>query len=138
MTADDILKPDSSTSRNWEPKQLLGSDNWESFRTLGEEATTTVQLPVRFGTMEFRDEATREVMKSFSYAESPIDAEVGSLFWRPAEILVLVGTEGSMGSPLLRESTGILALDQFVIREIKRIANLRLVPQGYYRVVFGP
>lgn len=138
LSAGDILQNPSMAPKDWNPKELLGPENWENFRTLGEERVDMVTLPVRFASMEFQTEASRDVVKSFNYAENPLEVDFGNLFWRPAEVLVYVGTEGSMGAPLLQVSSGVVALDQFVIREVQRISNMRLVPEGYYRVIFGP
>ena len=138
LSSEDILQDPSMALTEWNPKALLGAENWENFRTLGEESVEMVSLPVRFASMEFRTEASRDVVESFNYKKNPLEVDLGNLFWRPAEVLVYVGTEGSLGNPLLQVSSGVVALDQFIIREIQRISNMRLVPEGYYRVVFGP
>lgn len=138
LSAEDILQNSLLAPSDWNPKELLSAENMENFRTLGQEKVTLTTLPQRFACMEFRSEASRLVVKSFNYAENPLDVDFTNLFWRPGEVLVYVGTEGSMGAPLLSVSSGVVALDQFIIREVRRISNLRLVPEGYYRVVFGP
>lgn len=138
LRAEDVLKPDSGNQPTWSAEAMLAPEVWEHFRTLGQTGVKALELPGRFGVMEFQKEDSREMVSEFLFGKNPIDADLSAVFWRPATVLVYVGIEGSVGAPLIRESTGIVALDQFVIQEVQRISNLRLVPVGYYRVVFGP
>lgn len=138
LLAEDILDPIDQGQSHWNPMELLAGAHWQTFRSLGEQALPEQPGLARFAMMEFRDESTRELRARFPYVNNPLEADLSNLLWPPVSVLVVVGTEGSMGMPLLDESSGITALDQFVVREARRIANLRLVPAGYYRVVLGP
>jgi len=134
----DIVRPESRQTTVYSPMQLLDSSVWESFRTLGEEDSNLPVLPKRFGVIEFQDEATRVVIAAFPVEKKPADVDLTNVLWKPVSVLISVGNEGSLGSPFLCESSGIVALDQYLVQEVQRLSNLRLVATGYYRVVFGP
>ncbi len=138
LGTDDILSSLVEEPSSFSPEDLLGDEVWQHYRTLGETKTIPPTLPDRFAVLEFQEEGSRQVVSTFPFWRNPLEIDLSSTFWRPATALVYVGTEGSLGAPFLRESTGIVALDQFLVREVQRIANNRLVPRGYYRVVFGP
>ena len=138
LDAQDILKPVAPEAELLEPGVLLEGELWHTFHTLGERSRTVASGAERFAVMVFEPEAGREEIARFLYAENPINVDLSNILWRPVEVLVWVSTEGSLGSPILQESSGISALDQFAMQEAQRIANLRWVPQGYYRVTLGP
>jgi hypothetical protein len=137
LDAGSIIESSSHTLASWEPMDLLGSDVWPVLRTLGEAPKVPTLLPERFAVMAFIDEATREACCEFPYPEKPVGLEVNTTLWRPVVVFMQVAVDGAVGFPFLRESSGVSALDHFAMREAFRIANLRLVPPGYYRVVLG-
>ena len=138
LNAQDILKPVALEAELLDPSVLLEGELWHTFHTLGERAQPVSSGTERFAVMVFEPEAGREEVARFLYAENPINVDLSNILWRPVEVLVWVSTEGSLGSPILQESSGISALDQFAMQEAQRIANLRWIPQGYYRVTLGP
>lgn len=120
------------------PEDLLGSELWSFYQTLGESGVKPISLPERFGLFEFKEESTGKTVKEVLIEDSPVEESVGNLFWSPCEILVYVGQEGCMGEPLVSKTSGIVAIDQYVAKWIQHYTNRRMVPVGYYRVVFGP
>jgi hypothetical protein len=137
LDAASILDPFPAGPASWDPRQMLHVDVWPVLRTLGEGETTPTLLPERFAVLAFIDEATRQPCCEFPYASPPAGMEVNTPLWRPVVVFIQVAVDGAVGFPFLRETSGVSALDQFAMREAFRIANLRLVPPGYYRVVLG-
>ena len=117
---------------------LLQPELWNFYQTLGERPHNPLSLESRFGLVQFREESTGNIIKEIPIIESPIDEQLLNLFWKPFEALVYVGQEGCMGEPMISNTSGIVAIDQYIVKWIQDYANRRMVPVGYYRVVFGP
>jgi hypothetical protein len=120
------------------PRDLLASDLWSFYQTLGERGVDPTSLPDRFGLFEFKEESSGKTVREVVIEDSPIEESVRNLFWKPCEILVYVGQEGCMGEPLINITSGTVAIDQYVVKWIQRYTNRRMIPAGYYRVIFGP
>ena len=119
-------------------EDLLKSDLWNVYETLGERSHEELVFDDRFGLIQFREETSGKVIREIPVEESPVDEQVGNLFWKPSELLVYVGQEGCLGEPLVSSTSGVIAIDQFIVNWVKDYTNRRMVPAGYYRVVFGP
>lgn len=117
---------------------FLNTDFWSLYRTLGERDVVQVHLPVRFGMFEFKIESTGKVIREVEIKDTPIEQDVSSVFWKPCEVFVFVGQAGCIGDPFVKESSGIVAIDQYVGDWVRDFCNRRMVPVGYYRVIFGP
>jgi hypothetical protein len=120
------------------PEDLLSVDNFSVLHTLGEAALPELAMTTRFGQFQFRLETTQEVIHEVTLEESPESLAQIRLFWKPCSVLLLISSTGSVGKPIVRQSSGVPELDRFVVSWVEQQANRGMVPAGYYRIIFGP
>jgi hypothetical protein len=123
---------------NLAPEDLLSSEMVPVLKTLGEAEFPELNMEERFGVFQFKLEASHNVVAEFPIPTVPSGLQLFDFFWRPCSILVVVSETGSMGKPIVRESSGLVDLDRYAVDWVERAANQKLIEPGYYRVTFGP
>lgn len=99
-------------------------------------ATSAVKLAPRDAFMELRRADDGALLLSRTL-ELPLE-NIGDRLWQPVEMWLSIVESGVLAEPLLSESSGMDALDDYLSRLVAEDEELALIAPGYYRVVIGP
>ncbi len=114
--------------------EVLSRANEAPFAGFGEQGGGRAPLPERGAWAEFKHLASGELRLAEALAVTPPRRD-----FAPLEFLVVVGTAGLVGDPLLTAGSGRSEVDAFFQEQLARPQRIgERLPPGRYRVTIGP
>lgn len=141
LTGEDLFDCNEfSSSEITSALEIFDYDNNEALlRTFHESHKKSPSLKKRFGYLKITS-MTDESLKKEQKIEETLELKADGNFWQPVEMRILIADNGTIGQPLMLNSSHHEAVDSAIKHYLSGNA-LELfggLPQGYYKISIGP